>query len=608
MNMLFAISLMIAETVLIPSGEHFLERQLEFVGKTNLVIRGELGAKYVLKFSPSGKIEENSNGFCFRECRDVTIENLAFTTDNPVNAQGRIAAVHPEDGTFDVRFNDDYKIMGNEHFLGCDTFDALGMPDYLLEVYWPRPEGVKYELLGDNLVRLKAPEGYDVSKLDVGHRFLVRFEITGNQVFEFVNCHGVTLRDVRIERASGAGVVIAGACKNFSFERFSIRRREGDAALFTENSDGIHILGLSGKLRLDGCYFDGLGDDCLNIHGKGIKAKFRPDGKLDLPSNRFGESDTVVVYDQQTFLEKNVAETVEGDIVANATRSFAAVEVRNSYFANNRARALLLQTKNVLVENCVFKGIALPAILMAPDLSYWNEVGPVRNVEIRNCEFERCAMHPTHGGCYGAIAVKTSHGGVESGKYPDGVHAGVHVIDNVFRDCLRGTVYMTATSGREVVGNKAVNCGGMLSNDINKVVLGDCWVRWCDQSLTVGNRHFEQSYHCVGEKLEMRSLRISGRELVAIEGLVGPSGRISVNVEKGKCGETGSEGLKITVVAGTATHVFWLSPFSRLLRSFAHPNRFSSSSLSGYQYSPNACRRAIMRPKRGSCGTLARDL
>jgi hypothetical protein len=473
--------------------EYHLSRAVVVEAKTNLVVRGRKGTRFLLRFDPSGDIKDNADGFKFVRCANVLLEKLTFTTDRPVNASGRVAAVDLLGRTYDVRIEPEFPITGREHILGIDTFDESGTPDYVLETYEKRPYGAEYEVVGEQTVRLKAPIGYDLSKLDVGHRILFRHEIPGNRVLEFNACQGVTLRDIEIERAMSAGTVISPPSADFTFERYNIRSPKGSKALFAENSDGIHILGLSGNLVLKDCHFDGMGDDCLNIHGVGGEVKdFDADvgrlvcirrgegGRERAFSQHWASSgDRLVVYDKKTLLEKgrlsvrsfSADGTVmvnppefgisTGDYLANEN-VFASVHVSGCTFANNRARALLLQTENVVVEDCRFRGIALPAVLVAPDMVYWNEVGPSRNVTIRNCLFEKCALHPTHGGCLGAVAFKTTHGRPEKGDFPPGVHKDVRIIGNTFVDCPRGSVFLSSVSSGEVSGNTAIRCGGEL--------------------------------------------------------------------------------------------------------------------------------------------------
>lgn len=478
-------------TVELEARDYRLSKSVVVTARTNLVIRGKAGTRFVLRFDSTGDTGGNANGFKFVSCANLRLENMTFTTDRPVNASGRVAAVDTLSRTYDVRLDPEFPLTGRERILSVDTFDETGAPDYVLETFEDPPLGAAYENLDARTVRMKAPDGFDLAKLDVGHRILFRHETSGNYVFSFDACRDVTLRDIEIERAMSAGTVISPPSANFTFERYNIRSPRGSMALFAGNSDGIHILGLSGRLVLRDCHFDGMGDDCLNIHGKGavVKSYDKATGRVEctyrghdrreraLPRHWAAAGDRVVVYDGATLLKKGLAgvqsfladgemridppefKLSAGDILANEN-VFASVRIDGCTFANNRARALLLQTEDVMVENCQFRGIALPAVLVAPDLAYWNEVGPSRDVTIRGCVFERCAVHPTHGGCLGAVAFKTTHGRAPEGTYPPGVHRNARIVGNRFVDCPRGSVFLASVKGGEVRDNEVVRCGG----------------------------------------------------------------------------------------------------------------------------------------------------
>ena len=184
-------------TVELEARDYRLSKSVFVTARTNLVIRGKAGTRFVLRFDPAGDVGNNANGFKFVRCANLRLENMAFTTDRPVNASGRVAAVDAVSRTYDVRLDPEFPLTGRERILCVDTFDETGAPDYVLESYEKRPLGAAYESLDARTVRMKAPDGYDLAKLDVGHRILFRHETSGNYVFSFNACRGVTLRDLK---------------------------------------------------------------------------------------------------------------------------------------------------------------------------------------------------------------------------------------------------------------------------------------------------------------------------------------------------------------------------------------------------------------------------
>ena len=133
-----------------------------------------------------------------------------------------------------------------------------------------------------------------------------------------------------------------------------------------------------------------------------------------------------------------------GDYVANE-RDFAQVEISGCSVENTRARAFVLQSRNMVVDGCRFKGLSLPAILIATDFTFWNECGPAENCEIRNCRFEKCAMTGSVVN-KGAIVVKVNHDG-SFASYPAGVHRDIRVKGNRFVNCEKGAAFFASTDG-----------------------------------------------------------------------------------------------------------------------------------------------------------------
>lgn len=477
-----------------PAGSYYLSKAVDVRKKQGLTISGD-GAVIVTHFAPAGEPSENNDAFNFFECDDLVFTGFHFTTDNPVNCTGKVIAVDPAAHTYDVRINDEFPITGMEHFYGTDTFDSEGMPDYVIETYETiktvdvtnadgrrvkKYVGTDYELIGEQTIRVTVDSWRDISRLKVGHDILFRYIIYGNRLFSFTSCNRVTLSHIEIERCASMGAVVNPRSSDFTFEDFNIRTLESSSALYAANADGIHILGLSGYLHMKDCDFDGLGDDALNIHSKAYEIKSIDGDKLtvisrDRSKNEVkagalwaSEDDIIRVYDPATFLEKGSFRIVSvnggnakiaditgniavGDILANDS-FYASVHIENCSVSNTRARGLLLQSHDMLIENCRFYGLALPGILIAPDIRVWYEVGPSQNTEIRNCTFEKCAMNNS-GANLGAITFKPSHDGGVS-DYPAGVHKDIYIHDNIFKGCGTSGICVSASSDVRIESNR----------------------------------------------------------------------------------------------------------------------------------------------------------
>lgn len=498
-----ALSKLIAEvpdgsTIHFPAGVYYTDQMIRVVGKKKLTIEGE-DATLMTHFGPCGDPKENNNMFAFDKCDDLTIRDFIFTTDNPIGWSGVVVAVNPEEHYYDVRIYSQFPVTGLEHPVALNSCDADGTPDYMYNGGKWRPEtkvmvdgkevtrygSFDYEIIGDHLLRFKVEESHNLKVLKVGEQMVYRFIVYGNSHLNFSNCNRVLLKNIENYRCSSMGTVISPRCSDFTFDHYNIQVKPGSQELYAANADGIHILGLTGKLRFKHCKFDGLGDDVLNIHGTaGEITEIREDGSMKLEHrhskglsplqwNWAIPGDVVQVYDAKTFAHKgsftvgsyqdgvvtiaSSTGTIEaGDALAN-TVYFAATHISDCVIKNTRARALLLQTHHITVEDCYFFGLSLPGLLLSPDIRYWYEVGPTAHTLIQNNVFEKCAIIKARQN-RGAISVLCAHDTDPNELNKAGVHEDIKILNNTFRGTGNSAIYISATDGVEVRGNLFENC------------------------------------------------------------------------------------------------------------------------------------------------------
>ena len=478
-------------------GVYHILKNMTVKGRKNIKIFGNCST-VIAHFDPTGPIEGNNDLFSFEGCSDVTVQGLFFDTDNPIGATGEVVAIDNEEGTLDIRIYDEFPVTGYEHFVGTNSFDEFGSPDYALATIQHKIEekefidakgnksarlvALDYDLVAPQTIRLKYVENADKQRpIKIGHLINFRYEIYGNSIFNFESCHRFVLKDIAIYSAASFGAKIRPRSSDFTFDNFSIRLPEGSKRLKAANADGIHILGLYGTLTLKNCNMEGMGDDTLNIHGiageiYGLDAEkqtlaFAPPDRAEfrkLPPLWAEEGDEIAVYDKTTFLRKgsfkvkaveniisakyydlkgNIA---DGDVIAN-TKYYASVHVDGCTLRNTRARGLLFQTENILIENSYIYGMSLPAMLFSPDIRVWYEVGPCKNVEIRNNVIEYNA-HYHNGANVGAIVFKACHD-VGGNDYPAGVHENIYIHDNLFSDNGNSAIYVSAAKDVRIENN-----------------------------------------------------------------------------------------------------------------------------------------------------------
>ena len=497
------------DVVFFPKGRYFIEKCLWVYEKKKVTFRGEPGTVIVTHCNPWGDELESPVGFQLTRCEDVVIENFTFTTDNPIGCVGTVLGTDGQANTIDFRIDDDFPATGREHFFQLNTYEGDGTPDGALETHQDIREkkladgttvyeGLPYQLVAPRVARIQLPKWAGVSAVTNGHRMLVRYFRRFGSPLALDAVKRVRVENFEIERTPFVGCVVSPPSEDITFRRFSIRPKVGDPNVCASNADGIHFNACGGSVVLEDCHFVGLGDDALNVHCLGAEVKtYDPaTGKIELHArggtdrkphqiepNWAEVGQTLEFYDPKTLqlkgraklkafvndrsgrgeLETDDFQPQVGDFVANGNY-FPSVRISNCSVRNTRARAFLLQTRNVLVENCVFYGLKSAAVLLVCDMVFWNEMGPVVNAEVRNCSFEKCAKgwpgRDEH--YYGALAVKGKHGDGLSDA-PAGLHRNIRFLNNTFEDIGSQPIFVESTDGVEIRGNRYENC----ANDRN---------------------------------------------------------------------------------------------------------------------------------------------
>lgn len=508
-------------------GKYYLKERILIENKHNVCILGN-SSTLTTHFDPCGPISGNNNIFEFHNCSDVELTGFYCDTDAPTSAAGTVTAIDRENGTADLQIYDEFPVTGFEHFCGTNSFDEFGSPDYALATYHNEPieqefttlegniskrlVGQHYDLVGKQTVRLRLNSALKDS-LVVGHKVNIRYEIYGNCALTFKSCHRFVLKDITVYSAPSFAACIHPRSSDFTFDNFNIRVPDDSNRLMATNADGIHVLGLYGKLTLKNCNMEHMGDDTLNIHGQagGIKSidtdsstmvLNRPFRGKDLALKPLWavEGDEIIVYDSNTFLEKgkftiskiepngrvkynNLVGFAEcGDTVANATY-YSSLHIDGCVVRNTRARGFLVQTHNVLIENSYIYGMSLPAMLFAPDIKMWWEVGPTKNVEIRNNIIEYSANIKSNAN-KGAIVFKACHdnGGAD---YPAGVHENIFIHHNKFINLPHSAIYVSAAKNVRIENNHFNNCCCDVKDDTQPYAYHDVVAINCDNiSLT----------------------------------------------------------------------------------------------------------------------------
>ena len=479
-----------------------LRRRVVIRGKRNVTVEGN-GAEIVTEYVNYADYTHSADAFLIEDCKGLVLRDLVLDTDVSPNVTATVEKVCLEEGSLTVRVDGQFPMRGDEVLMAVGSVDEEHSFDYRVHYYAKHPDpnivtliqgeillantyaGADCDYLGDNRFVIRFPR----SKLDpklpptqlnrakVGDRLCIRHTMYGPSAITLRNSDDTVLENITMHATPGMGIMVLPRCHNLTVDGLRMVVRENSTALMSCNCDGMHITGLSGKLILRNCVFDGLGDDALNIHSTAgtvteIDTEARrlrvhyckktPDGEL--PPTWCRRGDRIRIYDPKTLKHEGTLAVedfengeltysqLEGTVNTGATlqnMAFAAAcEVDNCTVRNTRCRAFLFQTEQVEVKHCTFFGMSSSAIKAAPDLDYWYEVGPVDGFYIHHNRFVKNGFRDSHSA---DVALHTSHRGNDGGVY--GLHRNVRIENNVFERPSGACIDIHAADSVCVKGN-----------------------------------------------------------------------------------------------------------------------------------------------------------
>ncbi len=449
------------------------------------------------------KIE--GNGACFiidgkatnaavRFCENIEINGIEIKVVNPDLHEMRVV----NKGLFYVDFKIDgetqyYVENGGLYFKGNGyCYNALkkyrtawhiaqikeNTPDKIKRVGHLFVNSVKCRDLGNRIVRIHYTSTSKFSRGDRYYPYDVRRQYAGIFVESSKN---ISLCEVA-QRFNYSLAFVAQNTENITLERLDFSAGKGAERKMASCADFIQICMCKGKISVTNSYFDGAGDDLLNVHGMHLKIQSVKENRITVrfmhPQsygyNAFNKGDEIAFICPQSLAEKGRAIIKASRMIdeynieieldnAEAARCGDAVEnitmCPDVYFAGNDStriitRGLLLTTRDrVTVENNRFKSTTMSGILLSNDAKSWYESGPCKDVTIKNNTFEYCGETP--------ILIYP-----ENSVHSEYIHENIAVEGNTFKSYSGCCVKAKSSRGITLSGNtyankkhiKATNC------------------------------------------------------------------------------------------------------------------------------------------------------
>ena len=412
------------------------------------------------------------------DCINFTLEGLTIDYKRKPFSEGRVTEI--ADDSFTVQFGSEHKITNEIHIPRLMLWDNQIGGIYRSPFYFP-----KRELKGNNLVQFKGklPQYMKGAAIAAPHSFHFR---PGILILRSTNTH---LEGVTIHAQCGMGIV------GFDSRDIYIRNLEvipADGYTFSTNTDATHFACCEGVLSFDGCMFRGQGDDATNVHGyyHDITSVEKDMVTLVLKAPTFTHAqvadvprvgDKMEIVHIATLTVRGEAEVTEviheapatevrvrlkGKLPENYqeyylfnTSKLPQLEFRRSMVWGNLARGVLVKTRNVKIEDNIFRGCTGTAIHVGAE-SNWKEGTHTKNLTISNNVIVNCGLGA--GRQYGASGIAVVIGA------PD-------LKDTTLHDGV-------TISGNTIIGTGENDCGIAIYNTRN-ILLDNNHIKGCKQGI-----------------------------------------------------------------------------------------------------------------------------
>ena len=397
--------------------------------------------------------------FTLARCKNVTLKNLHIDLKRKAYSRGVVTGcgVNHTDADF-----------------GALPLLSGGMPTLRVLIWNPQDrrfvaclDAKRIKRLGGGKYRFYGMRHKGVGDiLHLTHTYHFRPSIL---IYEAEN---TVLENVCIHSHCGMGVV-GHRAKDILLRGLQVIPSAGEA--MSTNTDATHFVSCTGSLRFEGCLFEGHGDDATNVHtyyhsiesaaGNACAAVVKaPTGTHSQKLDYFNPGDTIelagvkdlapvrtykVLESRPDFKNMRCEYVLNGELPENFSNYFLAdttqmprLEFIGCTSRGHRSRSVLVKTRGVLIENCVFERIdcAWGAAVCVAAEAWWHEGVTAEDVTIRGNRIVGCAS-----GIHISIDAEA----------PKAFHRDITIENNII-DCpdAKHAVYAARVNGLTLRGNR----------------------------------------------------------------------------------------------------------------------------------------------------------
>lgn len=432
-------------------------------------------------------IDGKATNLAAENCHDLTVKNLEVRHKNPdfheikVIKKSPFSADFQTDSDSNLSFNDGKPCFyGSDYCVKADEYASNAFWTGLIRADWPNKvkrtnhplfAAMGYKKLGKDRFRAYFPSAL---RFKTGDRYYI-YDARRNYAGIFINeCSGVSLENVR-QRFNYSLAVVLQCSEDISVKQCEFSPGNGPLKLASA-ADFMQVCMCRGRVAVEKNYFEGAGDDCVNVHGIHFKIVEVKENKITVrfmhPQsygfNPIKAGDRIAFVDPETLLEKGCAAIEKSEMISDydirlTLNSAALAETGMAVedldacpdfdFLNNTVnriitRGILVTTRGrVNISNNHFISTTMSGILLSDDAFSWYESGPCRNVCISNNDFDYCGSN--------AVLIKP-----ENKKYAGAVHKNISISNNRFKKykgyCISAKAADSVTVKQNIFADKNI--------------------------------------------------------------------------------------------------------------------------------------------------------
>ena len=459
-----------------------------FSGISNLIVDGGDSI-----FIIDGKV----TNIAIENCRNITLKDMEIRHRHPDMHELRVTGKTLFHVDFEIDrdsqymfengklhfYGKDYHVRANENALAhCIGLIRKALPDKVKRVQHPLFGARKLKEIGTGRVRAYF---LNTARFKIGDCFYL-YDIRRQFAGIFINkSENIILKAVR-QRFNYSLALVAQDSENITADRIDFSPGEGSARKLASAADFIQICMCRGRIVVKDSYFDGAGDDCLNVHGIHFKITKKQENTITVrfmhpQSHGFNPlrvGDMIAFINPETLLEEGKTVIEKSELlneyeirlsVSNAKMASVGSVIEDISacpdldFVNNMmtriiTRGLLITTRGkVNVSGNRFVSTTMSGILLSDDAKSWYESGMCCDVTIENNTFDYCGETP--------ILIKP-----ENSRHAGAVHKNIKITGNTFNNYKGVCISAKSTDGIYIEDNHFLHGKYLETKDCCNVV------------------------------------------------------------------------------------------------------------------------------------------